>query len=180
MTSFRAIVGYFIAALFFVGIIPAIVWLIACLLPHPNNDIAYTSPIRLIAVPFFITGATFIIWSNAFLVIRGKGGPAEGFGVEVTPKTQRLVTTGAYHYSRNPMVFGAFCLYASVALYMLSIIALICLALFYCWVKRYLRKWEEPRLLKDFGNEYAEYKKKTAMIIPHFYSRKHINATEGK
>ena len=30
----------------------------------------------------------------------------------------------------------------------------------------YLRKSEEKRLLKDFGDEYEEYKKKVPMIFP--------------
>jgi len=172
MNLLRYIIGYFIGITLFVIIIPSFVCLLAYEFPYLKWDIPYFSSVRLIpSSPVFIVGLYFILWSNIFLLKRGKGGPTEGFGVEISPKTQKLVTTGVYKYSRNPMVFGAFSTYTSIALYMLSPTTLICIALFYYLAKCYIRKWEEPRLLKDFGNEYVEYKKQTAMIIPRFCNK---------
>ncbi|MBN2068435.1 MAG: isoprenylcysteine carboxylmethyltransferase family protein [Opitutales bacterium] len=177
MNTLRYILGYVVGVTLFVFLIPAMVWAIAYACPHFQLSIPYISPLRFVlSGPIGFTGLYFIASSNVFLLTRGKGGPTEGFGIEVSPKTQKLVTTGVYKHTRNPMVFGAFCIYTSVTLYMLSPFALFCLFLFYCWVKHYLQKWEEPRLLKDFGEEYLEYKKRTAMIIPHFRCRKHESA----
>ena len=60
----------------------------------------------VLAVPIGAVGLLFVFWSNLFLIARGKGGPAEGFGVAVSSRTEHLVVTGSYRLSRNPMVFG--------------------------------------------------------------------------
>lgn len=107
-----------------------------------------------------------MIWSNIFLYEKGKGGPAEGLGVAISPKTKKLVTTGPYKYTRNPMVFGAFCLYASLVIFLNSINGLICLLLLVIIAVIYLRLSEEKRLYTDFGDEFLEYRKKVPMIFP--------------
>lgn len=114
----------------------------------------------------FLIGAYFIIWSNVFLFKIGKGGPADGLGVSISPRTKKLVTTGPYSYSRNPMVFGAFSLYISIVLFLNSIIGLICLFIFLFIAINYLKISEEKRLLKDFGDEYTIYKKQVSMVFP--------------
>ena len=120
----------------------------------------------IISVLIFLIGAYFMIWSNVFLFKIGKGGPASGFGVSISPQTKKLVTIGPYRYSRNPMVFGAFSLYVSIVIFLNSIIGLIGLFIFLFIVIHYLRLSEERRLLKDFGDEYIYYKKKVSMIFP--------------
>lgn len=107
-----------------------------------------------------------MIWSNVFLFKIGKGGPADGLGVSISPQTKKLVTIGPYRYSRNPMVFGAFSLYVSIVIFLNSIISLISLLIFLFIAINYLRLSEEKRLLKDFGDEYMDYKKKVSMIFP--------------
>jgi len=51
-------------------------------------------------------------------------------GIEVSPKTQNLVVTGPYKYTRNPMLFGACVYYYAVAIYLDSLIAIVAVALF--------------------------------------------------
>jgi len=120
----------------------------------------------VLAVPLFTCGAVYVLWSNLFLILRGKGGPAEGFGVAISPRTERLVVTGPYRNSRNPMVFGALSIYYSIALYLGSIAGLVTLLLFSALIPRYLKRAEEPRLLSEFGKEYEEYRKRVSMIVP--------------
>ena len=120
----------------------------------------------IISLLIFLTGAYFMIWSNVFLFNIGKGGPADGLGVSISPQTKKLVTIGPYRYSRNPMVFGAFSLYVSIVIFLNSIIGLISLLIFLFIAINYLRLSEEKRLLKDFGDEYIDYKKKVSMIFP--------------
>ncbi len=119
-----------------------------------------------LAAPFFVVGIVFVIWSNIFLVIRGKGGPADGFGVAVSPRTERLVVTGPYRYTRNPMVFGAYFSYIAIALFMGSFGGLLILAIFIILSVIYLRIVEEPRLIADFGEEYEEYRREVSMTVP--------------
>ena len=120
----------------------------------------------IISSLIFLVGVYFMIWSNVFLFKIGKGGPAEGLGVSISPQTKKLVTIGPYRYSRNPMVFGAFSLYTSMVLYLNSIIGLTCLLIFLFIGISYLRLSEEKRLLEDFADEYIEYKNKVSMIFP--------------
>ena len=82
---------------------------------HRFHDVAW----RLVfAAPLLACGVVYVLWSNLFLVLRGKGGPAEGFGVAISPRTERLVVTGPYRNTRNPMVFGALSIYYSIALFL--------------------------------------------------------------
>ena len=124
-------------------------------------------PWRLVvALPFLVCGLVYVFWSNFFLVVRGKGGPAEGFGLAISPPTERLVATGPYRNTRNPMVFGTLSLYYSLAFYLGTIAGLLILLLFSILVPLYLRRAEEPRLLSQFGEEYEEYRKRVSMIVP--------------
>jgi protein-S-isoprenylcysteine O-methyltransferase Ste14 len=119
-----------------------------------------------LGLPFLLLGLGFVLWSNLFLVTRGRGGPTDGFGVAISPRTEKLVVTGPYRYTRNPMVFGAFSAYLSLCLFLGSIGGLAVLALFFPLARRYLRLTEEKRLAGDFGEEYENYRRAVPMVIP--------------
>lgn len=120
----------------------------------------------------FIVGAIFAIWSNLFLFTIGKGGPTDAFGVSISPQTKKLVTIGPYQLSRNPMVFGAVSLYTSIVILLNSITGLLVLILFIFLIILYLKQSEEKRLIKDFGQEYIDYRSKVSMIFPLKFKRK--------
>jgi protein-S-isoprenylcysteine O-methyltransferase Ste14 len=123
--------------------------------------------LRLIfAAPFLIIGLVFVIWSNLYLLIIGKGGPTDAFNISISPRTRKLVTTGPYKYSRNPMVFGMLCIYLSIAIILNSAICLIIWLMLIPVIIVFLRFTEEKRLFKDFGEEYLEYRRRVSMIFP--------------
>ncbi len=111
-------------------------------------------------------GMVFITWSNIVLFKIGKGGPADGFGVAVSPRTEKLVIKGSYVYTRNPMVFGAFMCYFSIGIFCNSLSIIVLLLFCIPLIIIYLKLTEEKRLYKDFGNDFVEYKKKVSMIFP--------------
>lgn len=166
--TLRYIIGYIIGGTVFLILIPLGLHSLTkfdCLFGQKvlfNSDMLRVS----IAALLFIVGAIFAAWSNLYLFTFGKGGPTEGFGVAISPQTKKLVTSGPYRYSRNPMVFGAFSIYSSIAIYFNSITVLICLLVFLCLAITYLKLSEENRLVKDFGDEYIEYRKRVSMIVP--------------
>jgi len=121
---------------------------------------------NLIAVPLFVIGLTFIIWSNIDLFRIGGGGPADGFDISISPRTQRLVVTGPYKYSRNPMAFGANTMYLSLALYLNTLLTLLFVVALFSLAILYLKFSEEKRLVRDFGDEFLQYKARVSMIIP--------------
>ena len=127
---------------------------------------------HIIAVILLIPGLSFAIWSNIVLVTRGKGGPTDIFDVAISPRTQKLVVTGPYQYTRNPMVLGMFCCYFALAFYLNSLPDLIILAVLFIAARFYLEETEERRLWKDFGKEYEEYRRHVPMILPRVRGRK--------
>jgi len=163
----RYVLGYIIGIFIFIFLIPYSLIELSKSDPIIKADISSFQLIRyLISTPFFLVGLLFMIWSNISLFKIGKGGATDFFNIAVTPRTKKLVITGPYNYSRNPMVFGAFCLYFSIGLFMFSIICLLILMLFVLIVIKYLKITEEIRLYKDFGEEYIVYKNKVSMIFP--------------
>ncbi|MHC1705573.1 MAG: isoprenylcysteine carboxylmethyltransferase family protein [Tenuifilaceae bacterium] len=167
----RHILGYSIGISIFGLLIPFQLIELSRIDTIINIDINDYQFIRLIiSVPFFTVGIIFMIWSNFFLFHIGKGGPADGFNFAVSPRTKKLVVTGPYRYTRNPMVFGAFCVYLSIGLYLFSIFCIITLSIFLWLVVYYLKATEEKRLLQDFGDDFLFYKNKTPMIFPNILS----------
>jgi protein-S-isoprenylcysteine O-methyltransferase Ste14 len=133
----------------------------------PWNRIPLDPPVRLTLTVLFGTGGLFfVLWSNLALLIKGKGGATDVFNVAISPRTKHLVVAGPYRFTRNPMVFGAFSCYSALALYWNSVLTLTLLAAFFITMRYYLKATEEKRLLKDFGREYEEYRKRVPMIIP--------------
>jgi protein-S-isoprenylcysteine O-methyltransferase Ste14 len=111
-------------------------------------------------------GIVFMLWSNSALLILGKGGPTDAFNIAISPRTKHLVVRGPYRYTRNPMVCGAFSCYFSLAIFRNSLQTVLVLIVFFLVIRFLLQKTEEKRLLKDFGQEYEDYRKSTAMIVP--------------
>lgn len=82
-------------------------------------------------------------------------------------RTTRLVTTGLYAYTRNPMVLGYSLLpcgmglmFRSPGMYLLVPAAVILVNVVI------VKTREEPNLEGRFGEEYLKYKKSTPMLLP--------------
>jgi protein-S-isoprenylcysteine O-methyltransferase Ste14 len=166
--TIRYIIGYIFGFSIFILLIPFGLYELSTLDYLVSDNVLIRSTIirYVISSLIFIVGAYFAIWSNVFLFKIGKGGPVDAFGVSISPQTKKLVTIGPYRYSRNPMVFGAFSIYFSLVIFLNSIIGLISLLIFVFLAIVFLKLSEEKRLLRDFGDEYLEYKKKVSMIFP--------------
>jgi protein-S-isoprenylcysteine O-methyltransferase Ste14 len=160
----RYLAGYVVGFSIFFLAIPYGLYLTAKVAGGPSIT---DSPIRFAVVALFgAVGLVFVVWSNAALLFRGRGGPTDVFNVVITPRTKHLVITGPYRYTRNPMVFGALCWYTALAVFWNSFPALGVVAGLVVVITFYLRNSEEKRLLRDFGAEYEEYCKRVAMIVP--------------
>ncbi len=165
---FRYILGYFVGISIFGVLIP---WglisfcqgktLVSNISIIDNKIIQF-----LIFAPLLLSGLFFAIWSNIALFRVGKGGPADGFNLALSPRTKNLVISGPYKYSRNPMVFGAYLAYFSIGIYYNSFPCMVLLMIFFLLTILYLKMTEEKRLLKDFGDEFIRYRKNVPMIIP--------------
>ena len=116
----------------------------------------------LVACPLITAGIIFIVWS-AFQFIREKGTP-----VPFNPPP-KVVQTGPYRYSRNPMLAGVFVLLFGIGFAVNSFSLVVFFTPLYVLLNVWeLKNIEEPELEKRLGAEYIEYRRKTPMFIPGF------------
>lgn len=169
------ILGYVVGGLLVIGLIPQGLRRASRAFDHLiGRQLIPVTGLRLtIAIALSLFGLLFGVWSIIVQNIVGKGGPLEVAGIEVSPKTQNLVVTGPYKYTRNPMLFGACAFYYGVAVYLNSVIATALVTLFMTFMLIFVKLTEEPRLLKDFGNDYEEYRRHVSMFVPWMQKRHH-------
>jgi protein-S-isoprenylcysteine O-methyltransferase Ste14 len=123
-------------------------------------------PINLITGAIvFAVGLYIGIKSTRLLYLYGSGLPWGG--VRPDDRTIRLVTTGLYEYTRNPMILGYSMLPLGMGLMfqsitMTSLFPTIVLIFNILIVKTR----EEKRLEESFGKEYVTYREKTPFLIP--------------
>ena len=118
----------------------------------------------LIFIPFFIVAAWFGI----------RGVTDTSLRVAETHRTEKVVTTGVYSIIRHPQYFGGILAHIGFSFLMSGLYSLLVTPLVIALV--YIISWkEEQELLKEFGQDYEEYKAKVSMFIPKFHSHKRPN-----
>ncbi len=118
-----------------------------------------------ISIVLFITGAFWMVWATAYLVYKEEGSPIEAFGKAIEP-TKKMVTTGPFKYTRNPMMFGFFVMLLGMAVFFRTLAGALLVPLIALGFVIYWRVFEERYLLERFGKEYLEYKRETPVLIP--------------
>ena len=118
----------------------------------PNQD--------LISFIIFLIGALILI-NPIFKFIKSKP--------TIDPikfkKVNKLITSGIYKYSRNPMYLGLLIIVISTSIFYLNILSTTTPILFYFWINRFQIKREEIFLTEKFGKEYLLYMTKTRRWI---------------
>ena len=129
-----------------------------------------------ILIPFWLSGKSIktifeqdfvwhhylglIIFAVGFVVMlicvinfgmRGKGtlSPAD--------PTKKLVISGLYKYSRNPMYIGVMLMLVGHSIFFRSYVLGTYALFIFIAFNLFIVFFEEPRLQEDFGNEYSEY-----------------------
>ncbi|MCG8550190.1 MAG: isoprenylcysteine carboxylmethyltransferase family protein [Desulfobacterales bacterium] len=164
----KHITGYLLGGFIFLILIPFVIYFVSLV---SSASLGINVPlVKFIgysaATLLTVAGGVFAIWSNIDLFIIGKGGPVDFFNKPISPRSKTLVTKGPYRYTRNPMVFGMNALYIALSIFLNSLSALLFCSIFLSAIILYLKLTEEKRLIKDFGDEYLEYRKSVSMIIP--------------
>ena len=80
-------------------------------------------------------------------------------------KVNKLVTSGIYKYSRNPMYLGLLLIVISSSILYLNIYSVSTPIFFYYWINRFQIKREEIFLTEKFGKEYLLYMTRTRRWI---------------
>lgn len=114
----------------------------------------------ILSLPFFILALFLVGWSiQNFLKVKGTPVP-----FNPPPK---LVASGPYAYTRNPMITGVFALLFGIGFFLESIFLLCVFTPLFIAINFWELKFiEEPELVKRLGQEYIEYREKTPMFFP--------------
>jgi len=116
--------------------------------------------ILALSIIILILGSLICIWT-ALAFLRTRGTP-----VPFNPPP-KLITTGLYRYSRNPMLIGLFIVLLGLGLLLGSLsLIFIFTPIFILINVLYLKTIEEKEMAKKFGKQYLEYKKRVPMFFP--------------
>jgi protein-S-isoprenylcysteine O-methyltransferase Ste14 len=148
---------------------------------------SYT-PIPFILVMLYYAQLTFFWFVVGFVIalfgefIRFWGVSIVGSETRTTQKLEgtTLVTSGPYAYVRNPLYVGNMIIYVGFAIMSNVFVPYFPIAVFLFFVVQYtvLVTLEEEFLLKKFGTEYEQYRKRVPRFIPLLASPKTLVATQ--
>lgn len=79
---------------------------------------------------------------------------------------ERLVATGPYAFTRNPIYLGHILFMVGLSLFLRSIFACLLSLAMIVWFQSRVRA-DEDRLARLFGQTYLDYKKAVKRWIPH-------------
>lgn len=117
---------------------------------------------RILGMLMAIAGWTVLLWCTVEFVRRGKGTPSP------SRAPTKLVVSGLFRFVRNPMYVGVVTAIEGIALaarsWETAIYGLIVAIAFHLRVLWY----EEPRLTREFGDEFDAYCARVPRWIPRF------------
>jgi protein-S-isoprenylcysteine O-methyltransferase Ste14 len=114
----------------------------------------------ILSLPIFAIAVLLIGWSVRHFLM------AKGTPVPLNPPP-RLVATGPYAFSRNPMLTGIFALLFAIGVLLGSVFLLLVFTPLFIALNYWELKWiEEPELEKRLGRAYVEYRANTPMFLP--------------
>lgn len=143
------------------GVIMMIIapYLLAVLNDNLNFPVYNNLLSSIIGFILFILGVSIFIYCSALFSKLGKGTPAP-----VEPP-KKLVITGIYRFTRNPIYIGYFFIFLAEFLIFGRLLLLFYLAFMIISIHLYVVYYEEPILKKRFGDSYIEYTKKVPRWI---------------
>ncbi len=114
----------------------------------------------VICVPSLISGAWLAINAVKETTLRA----AE------THRTEKIVTTGSYSIVRHPQYLGGVLAHVGITFLLSAWYSLLSAPLMVLLIYLISRK-EEEELIREFGKEYEDYKKKVPMLMPRLRRR---------
>jgi len=150
----------FLRNLFFTILQPGVVaGLVPYLIIRENMHSLPFAWFHFLGILIFAIGLFITLHCIARFAIDGKGtlSPAD--------PTKKLVIRGLYKYTRNPMYAGVMLVLIGEAIFFASFHLLIYAGFVFSAFTLFVIYFEEPRLKRDFGEEYAEYRKRVKRWI---------------
>ena len=113
-----------------------------------------------LALSLFAFGIVVYLRSAWDFAAFGRGTPAP------IDAPKRLVTRGFYRYARNPMYVAVLTVVVGWAAFFGAVILVAYAALLFVIFSLFVRLYEEPRLAREFGSEYAAYVSQVGRWLP--------------
>ncbi|MBW2938046.1 isoprenylcysteine carboxylmethyltransferase family protein [Aureisphaera sp. CAU 1614] len=107
----------------------------------------------------FLIGFVIMIWCIISFAVKGRG------TLSPIDPTKRLVVAGLYKFSRNPMYVGVTLILIGESAYFQSVELWIYALFVFITFNIFAILIEEPRLRKDFGEDYKRYCEKVRRWI---------------
>jgi protein-S-isoprenylcysteine O-methyltransferase Ste14 len=109
---------------------------------------------RWLSIFLMMAGFLIYLWCTTDFVMRGRGSP----NPDAAPT--RLVVSGLYRYTRNPMYVGLLTVIVGEGLWVGSALLFLFAMVAFIIVHLRVLHYEEPTLLKLFGDDYSAYRKR--------------------
>ena len=111
-----------------------------------------SSTIALVGGLLFLLSGIVLAASAARLFSKAKT------GIVPFSESTKLVVSGAYRFTRNPMYLGMFFCLIGVTLLVNNVLGLLVLLLFFFIIRQKFVLKEEVQMLETFGDDYAQFK----------------------
>jgi protein-S-isoprenylcysteine O-methyltransferase Ste14 len=115
-----------------------------------------------------IIGIGILIPCSIILYFALKHGGKE----HMKPEKETSLHGGIYNIIRHPGIWGEMPMYIAIGFIINSLFIVIWVTLFVIIFTPIYIYFEEKDLIKRFGKSYLEYREKTGMLIPKFWSKK--------
>ena len=129
----------------------------------PHFGTALTLGLVTVGCLLIAAGLGLMTWTVVLFDRLGEGtlgiGPVMGEPVH-------LVVRGPYRHVRNPMITGVLCILLGEAAVTASGSLLVWFAIFLAFQATAIRFWEEPHLVRRYGDEYVEFRRDVPRWIP--------------
>lgn len=123
------------------------------------------SSLKWIGAAIIIAGIAIYLLCAIRFLIKGAGTPniwfARGLKFIMGEEPKKMVSSGLYKYSRNPMYLGVLTVVLGEALFYQRTILLHYLLFLFILFHLVVIMIEEPHLKKKFGKDYEQYKQQT-------------------
>jgi protein-S-isoprenylcysteine O-methyltransferase Ste14 len=126
----------------------------------PKEPQVETGIFAYLASPLWLLGGVIILWCFWNFTFTGHGTPAP-----IDPPKQ-LVTTGLYHFVRNPIYIGALIILIGEFLWFKSIWLLAYAVVVFFFFHLFVTLYEEPTLQAKFGTAYENFRESVPRWIP--------------
>jgi protein-S-isoprenylcysteine O-methyltransferase Ste14 len=129
---------------------------------------SYPEAVRILGIVLIALGTLLMLASFSRFPIEGSGTP---FPTN-PPSSRRVLVGGPYRYVRNPMYVSFGVVLTGMSLYLGRPALLVYAAVLLLLLAAFVHWYEEPTLVRRFGDQYAAYRAQVGAWIPRLPHRR--------